>query len=166
MAGANLYQAFEPGFAAGASAVAFEAVDGTPLLTFAALSTAVARFANALEALGVTPGDRVTMQIDKSLGAIVLYLAVLKTGAVLNPLNSAYTAAEVEYFIADAAPALVVTSSEKAETMEPIARRHGSAHVTLDGLSAGSLARKAAGRQPDHETCARRPDDLAGLLYT
>jgi malonyl-CoA/methylmalonyl-CoA synthetase len=166
MAGANLYEAFEPGFAAGASAVAFEAVDGTPLLTFAALGTAVARFASALETLGVTPGDRVSTQIDKSLGAIVLYLAVLKTGAVLNPLNTAYTAAEVEYFIADAAPALVVTSSEKAETMEPIARRHGSAHVTLDGLSAGSLARKAAGCPPDHETCARRPDDLAGLLYT
>jgi malonyl-CoA/methylmalonyl-CoA synthetase len=164
--GGNLFHAFEAGFAASASAVAFEAVDATPLLTFAALSTAVARFANALEALGVRPGDRVSVQIDKSLGAVALYLAVLKTGAVLNPLNTAYTPAEVEYFIADAAPALVVTSSEKAASVEPIASRHGSAHATLDGLSAGSLAAEAARHPPDHETCARRPHDLAGLLYT
>lgn len=164
--GGNLFHAFEAGFAASASAVAFEAVDGTPLLTFAALSTAVARFANALEALGVRPGDRVSVQIDKSLGAIALYLAVLKTGAVLNPLNTAYTPTEVEFFIADAAPALVVTSSEKAASVEPIASRHGSAHATLDGLSAGSLAAEAARHPLDHETCARRPHDLAGLLYT
>jgi malonyl-CoA/methylmalonyl-CoA synthetase len=162
----NLFHAFEAGFAAGASAVAFEAVDGTPLLSFAALGAAVASFANALEALGVRPGDRVSVQVDKSLGAVALYLAVLKTGAVLNPLNTAYTPAEVEYFIADAVPALVVTSSEKTASLEPIARRHGSAHATLDGLSAGSLAGEAARRPPHHATCARRPDDLAGLLYT
>ena len=165
-AGGNLFHAFDAGFTAGASAVAFEAVDGTPLLTFAALSAAVARFANALEALGVRPGDRVSVQIDKSLGAVALYLAVLKTGAVLNPLNTAYTPVEVEYFIADAAPALVVTSSPKTASVEPIARRHGSAHATLDGLSAGSLAGEAARNHPHHGTCARRPADLAGLLYT
>jgi malonyl-CoA/methylmalonyl-CoA synthetase len=166
MAGGNLYQAFKPSFAARSAAIAFEAVDGTPLLTFGALSTAVARFANALRALGVKPGDRVTAQVDKSLGAVALYLAALKSGAVLNPLNTAYTSAEVEYFIADAAPALVVTSSAKAETIEPIARRHGAGHATLDGLSAGSLAEEAARGAPSHDTCARRPGDLAGLLYT
>ena len=165
-AAGNLFHAFEAGFTASATAVAFEAVDGTPLLTFAALSAAVARFANALEALGVRPGDRVSVQVDKSLGAVALYLAVLKTGAVLNPLNTAYTPVEVEYFIADAAPALVVTSSEKVASLEPIARRHGSAHAKLDGLSAGSLAGEAARHHPHHETCARKPDDLAGLLYT
>ncbi|MGH6874528.1 MAG: AMP-binding protein, partial [Aestuariivirgaceae bacterium] len=166
MAGGNLYQAFAPGFAAGSSAIAFEAIDGTSLLTFAALTTAVGRFANALEALGLKPGERITVQVEKSLGAVVLYLAVLKTGAVLTPLNTAYTAAEVEYFITDAAPVLVVTSSEKTETIGPIARRHGAKHVTLDGLSAGTLAGEAACRPQAHATCVCRPEDLAGLLYT
>jgi malonyl-CoA/methylmalonyl-CoA synthetase len=166
MARANLYDAFEQSFAGQGSRPAFIGRDGTVLLTFEELRSHVAACANALAALGVKPNDRVTAQLDKSLGAVVLYLALLKAGAVLQPLNPAYTASEVEYFIADAAPVLVVTSSEKAEAAAPLARRYGACHASLDGLEGGSFSRLAAKAQRYHVTCPRSPDDLAGLVYT
>ena len=40
-------------------------------------------------------------------------------GAVFLPLNTAYTPAEVEYFLTDAEPALFVCAPEKAEALRP-----------------------------------------------
>jgi len=166
MARSNLYDAFEQSFAGQGNRPAFIGRDGAALLTFEELRSLVAAFANALAALGVKPNDRVTAQLDKSLGAVVLYLAALKAGAVLQPLNPAYTPSEVEYFIADTAPALVVTSSDKAEAALLLARRYRAGLASLDGLEQGSLGRLAATAQRHHVTCPRAPDDLAGLLYT
>jgi malonyl-CoA/methylmalonyl-CoA synthetase len=166
MARANLYDAFEQSFAGQGNVPAFIGSDGTVLLTFEKLRSHVAAFANALAAFGVKPGDRVTAQLDKSLGAVVLYLASLKSGAVLQPLNPAYTASEVEYFIADAAPVLVVTSTEKTEATAPLVQHYGANHANLDGLEAGSFGHMAAKAQCHHVTCPRAPDDLAGLVYT
>src|SRR5690349_378303 len=73
-----------------------------------------ARMANTLVALGVAPGDRVAVQVEKSPEAILLYLACVRAGAVYLPLNTAYTLAELEYFISDAEPTLFVTAPEKA----------------------------------------------------
>ena len=66
------------------------------------------RFANALRARGVAPGDRVAVQVEKSVEAVFLYLACLRAGAVYLPLNTAYTLAELDYFFADAEPRLIV----------------------------------------------------------
>jgi malonyl-CoA/methylmalonyl-CoA synthetase len=85
---------------------------------------------------------------------------------VFQPLNPAYTAAEVEYFIADASPSLVVTASAVAAVVAPIAERHRAAHATLDGLRSGALAALAAEASAQHRTCSRRAGDLAGLIYT
>src|SRR5690606_3028730 len=80
------------------------------------------RMANALVARGVEPGDRVAVQVEKSTEAIMLYLACVRTGAVYLPLNTAYTLAELDYFVSDAEPRVVVVSPQAAEAVAPMAK--------------------------------------------
>ena len=63
------------------------------------LIDASGRLANALIGLGVQPDDRVAVQVPKSIEAIALYLACLRVGAIFLPLNTAYLADELSYFI-------------------------------------------------------------------
>ena len=164
MVNANLYSLLEKRFLAASEAVAFRPVPGEPL-SYAGLMSEVARYANALVAEGVGPGDRITVQIEKSLDNVFLYLATLKAGAVYQPLNTAYTAAEVDYFISDAKPSLVVCDPGRAESLTPIAAQHGVASVhTMAPTGEGTLKELAAKQSDDHETAMRAGDDLAGLL--
>lgn len=163
----NLYARFEGVFEANAQRVAIRSADGAASLTFADLAHGAARYANALNALGVEPGDRVTVQVEKSIANVLLYLAVLKVGAVYQPLNTAYTAAEVSYFVEDAQPKLIVCDPARQAEMRALADRLGVfAVVNLDAEGKGSLATMAATMDDRHDTVAREADDLAGLLYT
>mgnify|MGYP003386638670 CR=1 FL=1 len=165
-ANANLYALLETRFAARPTATAFEFADASTR-SYGALGLEVARMANALVARGVAPGDRVMVQVEKSFTNVLLYLACLKAGAVYNPLNTAYTAAELEYFIGDAKPKLLVIDPSRATALQPIARTAGVAHIdTMDPAGAGSLAAFAADQKSSHKTAARTLEDLAALLYT
>jgi malonyl-CoA/methylmalonyl-CoA synthetase len=136
-------------------------------ISFGELASQVARYANALAALGVEPGDRVTVQVEKSIANVLLYLAVLKAGAIYQPLNTAYTEAEVDYFVGDAQPKLIVCDPARQAAMRTLADRHKIfAVVNLDAHGKGSLATMAATMDDRHETAPRKADDLAGLLYT
>ena len=117
----NLYASFETVFAANAGRVALRSADGVAALSFGELANGAARYANALNALGVEPGDRVTVQVEKSIASVLLYLAVLKAGAVYQPLNTAYTAAEVDYFVRDAQPKLIVCDPARQAEMRALA---------------------------------------------
>ena len=162
----NLYARFEPVFAANATRAAIRMVDGTTL-TFGELAREASRYANALSALGVEAGDRVTVQVEKSIANVLLYLAVMKVGAVYQPLNTAYTAAEVSYFVEDAQPKLIVCDPSRQAEMRALGDRLGVfAVVNLDAHGHGTLAAMAASMDDRHDTVARNPDDLAGLLYT
>jgi malonyl-CoA/methylmalonyl-CoA synthetase len=164
---ANLYSLFEARFAEAGDAPALVPQDGTAPLTYSDLADAVGRYANAFEALGVGPGDRITVQVEKSLANVFAYLAALKTGAVYQPLNTGYTAAEVDYFVEDAKPSLIVGTPAREGDLRAIATRHGSARVvTLDENGAGSLADEAAGCSAEHVTVSRAREDLACLVYT
>ena len=163
----NLYSAFDRAFARAGERTAFRSAGGAALLTYAELRRAASRHANALLALGVEPGDRVTVQIEKSVANVLLYLAVMKVGAVHQPLNPAYTASEVEYFVGDAEPKLIVCDPSRQGSMRELGDRHRVlACVNLDASGEGSLAALAARMDERHETVARECDDLAGLLYT
>ena len=163
----NLYQRFERVFEANASRTAIRSADDAVSLTFGDLARGAARYANALAALGVEPGDRVTVQVEKSIANVLLYLAVMKAGAVYQPLNTAYTAAEVAYFVEDAEPKLIVCDPSRQAEMRALADRcKVFAVVNLDAQGEGSLAAMAAGMDERHDTVAREADDLAGLLYT
>ncbi|MCZ7658835.1 MAG: AMP-binding protein, partial [Xanthobacteraceae bacterium] len=125
------------------------------------------RIANALVLRGVEPGDRVAVQVEKSPENLLLYLATLRAGAVYLPLNTAYTLAELDYFIGDARPALVVGDPGKRDGLAEIAARHGVGAVdTLDSQGQGSLTDAAAGAPADFADVPRADDDLAAILYT
>jgi len=163
----NLYLRFEEVFRAHGERIAIRSADGATELTFGDLARGAARYANALAALGVEPGDRVTVQVEKSIANVLLYLAVMKAGAVYQPLNTAYTAAEVSYFVEDAQPKLIVCDPARQSEMRALGDRCGVfAVVNLDARGEGSLATLAATMDERHETAERAGDDLAGLLYT
>ncbi|QFI69231.1 malonate--CoA ligase [Sinorhizobium alkalisoli] len=124
------------------------------------------RIASALDALGVRPGDRVAVQVEKSPAALMLYLACLRIGAVYLPLNTAYTLAELDYFIGDAEPRLVVCAPSAEEGVTRLAATHGAHIESLDEKGGGSLTELARGESPDFPDAHRGPDDLAAILYT
>ncbi|MGJ4855191.1 malonyl-CoA synthase [Labrys sp. La1] len=124
------------------------------------------RYANALRGYGVETGDRVVVQVEKSPQAVFLYLACLRAGAVFVPLNTAYTKAELDYFVGDAEPRLLVCAPEKADELGEIGTRLGAAVATLGGRDDGSLAEAARSAPEAFDDVARGEDDLAALLYT
>jgi len=125
------------------------------------------RLANLLVALGVKPGDRVAVQVEKSWTALTLYLATVRAGGVFLPLNTAYTLNEVEYFLSDAEPVLFVCRPQVAAEARALAERLGVARVeTLGADGTGSLTEAATGQPEDFDDVARGPSDLAAILYT
>jgi len=134
--------------------------------THGAFLDEAARYANALTALGVTPGDRVAVHIQKSPQALALYAGCVQAGAVFLPLNTAYTPAELEYFVGDSGAALFVCDPAEAEDLTPIAEANGCTLRTLAGDGSGTLSDLVVGQKSDFNTVARDADDLAALLYT
>jgi malonyl-CoA/methylmalonyl-CoA synthetase len=141
--------------------------DGTHL-SYAGLRTETARYAAALISLGVRRGDRVAVQVEKSAEAVLLYLACLRMGAVFVPINVVNSLPEVEYFLRDSQPHLVVVRPEAHEDLAPLARRAGVAEVaTLGRHGDGTLAERA--RQADPAAAGaltQPPASLAALVYT
>ena len=136
----NLYDLLASRFPADRSKPAFLLADGTAI-SYGQLEDDVARTASLLIEYEVEPGDRVALQSEKSVAAVAVYLATLKVGAVFLPLNTAYTEAEVEYFIDDAEPVLFVEDAE-------------------------ALVADARTRPPLADTMVMDDDDLASIIYT
>jgi malonyl-CoA/methylmalonyl-CoA synthetase len=136
------------------------------VVAYGGLVAASGRIANALVSLGVKTGDRVAVQVEKSPEMILLYLACLRAGAVFLPLNTAYTLAELDYFIGDAEPALFVATPAAAEGMRGIAGPKGARVETLGTAGDGSLMAIAATMPDGFATVACGDDDLAAILYT
>lgn len=166
----NLYAALRAAFPADLDTVAIETADGpgAPLhYSWRDLERGSAMIANLLASLELPPASRVAVQVDKSVEALMLYLAVLRAGHVYLPLNNAYQAAEIEYFVGNAEPAVVVCTPANFGWVSRIAFRAGSTHVyTLGDDRRGSLLERAL-LQPDvHEPLALRGDALAAIVYT
>ncbi|HRK24336.1 MAG TPA: malonyl-CoA synthase [Beijerinckiaceae bacterium] len=125
-----------------------------------------ARYANVLAGLAVKPGDRVAVQVEKSIEAVMVYLACVRAGAVFLPLNTAYTAAEVEYFLTDAEPAVFVSDPGKTAALAPVAAKAGARLETLGVANDGTLAEAARAAAPSFANVVRGPDDLGAILYT
>ncbi len=131
------------------------------------LDQASAMMANLLVSLKLPAGARVAVQVEKSVEAVALYLATLRAGLVFLPLNTAYQKAEVQYFVADAEPAVVVCTSAHFGWVSKIAFCQGTAHVfTLNDDRTGSLLDRAAHCSREHTPVCSQADDLAAILYT
>jgi malonyl-CoA/methylmalonyl-CoA synthetase len=124
------------------------------------------QYANALRAKGVAVGDRVAVHIQKSPQALALYAGCVRAGAVFLPLNTAYTPAELDYFVGDSGATLFVCDPGEVEALAPIAKAKGCHLMSLGGDGSGSLADLVATQPSDFETADRGTDDLAALLYT
>src|SRR5712675_172533 len=145
--------------------LAIETSDGRRI-SYGDLISRAGQMANLLVARGVKPGDRVAAQTEKSVPGLVLYLAAVRAGAVYLPLNTAYTLNELDYFIGDAEPSLVVCDPAKAEGIGAIAAKVGAKVETMGADGRGTLTDAAAKTKPDFNTVARADDDLAAILYT
>lgn len=125
-----------------------------------------ARQANALSGLGVQKGDRIAAQIPKTPEALALYAAAVALGAIFLPLNTAYTAAEVNYFLGDATPRVFVCDGARAAELAQVAARHGADLLTLNADGSGTLRDLSEGAAERLRPADCAPDDLAALLYT
>ncbi|WP_298208453.1 malonyl-CoA synthase [Acidovorax sp.] len=166
----NLFSALRAAFPADLASTAVEttASDGVPLFyTWGDLDRASARMANLLASLKLPEGSRVAVQVEKSVEAMVLYLATLRAGYVFLPLNTAYQSAEIEYFIGNAEPAVVVCTPGNFGWVSKIAFTLGTQHVfTLGDDRTGSLLERAAHHSDAHMPAQKSADDLAAILYT
>ena len=165
----NLYTALRAAFPAALDATAIETADtATPLFyTWRDIERGTAMLANLFDQLQLPPQSRVAVQVDKSVEALMLYLAVLRAGHVFLPLNTAYQAAEIEYFIGNAEPALVVCAAKNFGWVSKLAFLAGTKHVfTLNDDRTGTLLARAAFHSDQHTPAVVKADDLAAILYT
>jgi len=164
----NLFVALRGAFPADLDTTAIETADGERLFyTWADIDRATARIANLLQWLDLPEGARVAVQTEKSVEALLLYLAVLRAGYVYLPLNTAYQSSEIEYFIGNAEPSVVVCSGKNFGWVSKIAFKAGCTHVfTLNEDRSGSLLERAAHHADAHEPAVRAAGDLAAILYT
>ncbi|MBC8118813.1 MAG: AMP-binding protein, partial [Burkholderiaceae bacterium] len=162
----NLYAEIERRFPADLDSVCIETHDGLSY-SWRDMHCASARIAHWMASLGLTPGDRVAVQVEKSPECLMLYLATLRAGMVYVPLNTAYQRSELEHFLRDAEPAVVVCMPARLTEIEPIARAAGCRHVeTLGEQRDGTLLTAAAPFSDECATVPRTDDDLAAILYT
>jgi malonyl-CoA/methylmalonyl-CoA synthetase len=166
MSSHNLFSALRAAFPADLMATAVETDEGLRY-SWSDLERATAMMANLLQSLDLPQGSRVAVQVEKSVEAMMLYLATLRAGYVFLPLNTAYQSAEIEYFIGNAEPAVVVCSGANFGWVSKIAFKAGTQHVfTLNDDRTGSLLERAAHHSDQHQVVPRQSDDLAAILYT
>jgi len=125
------------------------------------------RLAKVLVAIGVAPGDRVAVQAPKTMAMLELYVATVLAGGVFLPLNTAYTASEITYFLTDAEPRVFVCDPAREDALSLVAKEAGVAKVlTIDADESGSLVDLRDVAAPGFKAVARGPNDLAAILYT
>jgi malonyl-CoA/methylmalonyl-CoA synthetase len=162
----NLYAALRAAFPDDLDSTAVETDHGLHY-SWRDLDRASAMLANLLMSLQLPEGARVAVQVEKSVEAMLLYLATLRAGLVFLPLNTAYQTAEIQYFIDNAEPAVVVCTGKNFGWISKIAFQAGTRHVfTLNDDRTGSLLARAAHCADHQAVVPRGPDDLAAILYT
>ena len=149
----------------GSDALLMVLEDGSRL-SYRAFLDMASRFANALVETGVQPGDRVVLQVPKSAEALAIYAACVQSGSVMVPLNTGYTPAEVDYFVGDAQPKLVICDPKSQEGLQSICENHDAQLETLDAFGGGSFAERSVKLPETFPTVERSIDDLAAFLYT
>ena len=138
----------------------------TQTLSYATFHELVNKLARALIASGLKTGDRVAVQAAKSNTQLALYVATIKAGGVYLPLNTSYTAHELDYFISNAQARLVVVDEKAKQAVIPIAEAQGANLLTLNADESGTLPALAEQQAAQFEAVARGSEDLAAILYT
>jgi malonyl-CoA/methylmalonyl-CoA synthetase len=162
----NFFAALRAAFPRDLDAAAVETDNGL-VYSWRDLDRATAMIANLLQSLRLPPASRIAVQVEKSVEGMMLYLATLRAGHIFLPLNTAYQSAEIEYFIGNAEPAVVVCSSKNFGWVSKLAFKAGTRHVfTLDEDRTGSLLERAAHCSDRHEIAPIASGDVACIVYT
>jgi malonyl-CoA/methylmalonyl-CoA synthetase len=165
-ASANLFHHLRQAFPADLEATAIETDTGL-FYTWRDLDRGTAMLANFLQSLDLPEGARIAVQVDKSVEALMLYLATLRAGYVFVPLNTAYQSAEISYFIGDAEPTVVVCTTANFAWVSTLAFKAGTRWVfTLNDDRSGSLLERAAHASDTHAVVGKHSDDVAVIIYT
>lgn len=135
-------------------------------ISFTEFTSLTNQLANSLLQSGLKPDDRVAVQAEKSVMQLALYAATIKAGGVYLPLNTGYTPHEIDYFINDAKPRIVVVDAADEAAIKPSADMIGAALLTLNADQSGSLVALAHNASPNFTACPRDSEDLAAILYT
>lgn len=135
--------------------------------TYADADEASAKLASFMTRLGLQPGDRVSVQVEKSPQVVFLYLACLRAGFVFHPLNTGYKTNELRFFLDNAAPAMVVCSSDSEPQISALSNALNIKHVfTLNANNTGTLLKESANEISQFKVVSRQADDMAVLLYS
>jgi malonyl-CoA/methylmalonyl-CoA synthetase len=161
----NLFARFSRHFPEDLSKVLLTTPDGTTY-TYADALDQSARLALCLSDLGLKPGDRVTVQVEKSPMAVWLYLACLRAGFVFHPLNTGYQFDELVYFVDNADPSIIVCDPTQEQLFRELVKTRNCEVLTLDANGGGQLSEAAQEAPPKFLICPREPSDLAVLLYS
>ena len=106
------------------------------------------------------------VQIEKSPQSLAIYAACVQAGLIFLPLNTAYTASELSYFVEDSGARVLICDPKSQESLTPLAQSTGAQLETMDALGSGSFAQKAAPQPTEFSTVPRKAEDLAAFLYT
>jgi len=161
----NLFAILARNFPKDPAAPLLETADGT-VHSYGEVLERSARIGRALIAAGSKPGERVMVQVEKTPEAVALYLAALRIGAIYLPLNTGYRRDEVEYFLADAAPKVVVVTPGSPLADESLVKDYGARMLTLDAEGRGSLIEAAARQPAELDSLACGDNTIAAILYT
>jgi malonyl-CoA/methylmalonyl-CoA synthetase len=166
MTNSNMYLEIARAVESDPDGVAIETEDGVSS-TYGELDREVARTANALLEAGLQPGDRVAVQVQKSVASLFVYLACLRAGLVYLPLNTAYKSSELDYFVRDAEPGLILVEPGNAAAITALSNASvGAPVMTLDENNDAGLAKRVAKASPQFDTRVCGASDLAVIIYT
>jgi malonyl-CoA/methylmalonyl-CoA synthetase len=163
---ANMFAALRSSFPSDLNGTAVETDSGL-FYSWRDLERGTAMLANFLRSLDLPAGARIAVQVEKSVEALMLYLATLRAGFVFLPLNTAYQSAEVAYFLDNAEPAVVVCTGSNFGWVSKLAFKANTSYVfTLNDDRTGSLLERAAHQSDQHRVALSQPDDVAVIIYT
>ncbi|RLA22335.1 MAG: malonyl-CoA synthase, partial [Gammaproteobacteria bacterium] len=162
----NLFTHFEKQFAAHANDELLR-TEQDRSYDYMAIDRRAAQIACCLTDLELSPGDRVSVQVAKSAESLCLYLACLRGGFVYHPMNMGYKSRELEYFLADAEPSIVICDSRNEAAIRTIVDGAGIKHLfTLNKDGKGTLWKQSNSYPETFDTVRCAPTDLAALLYS
>ena len=138
------------------AAIEFDTSDGVMTLTFGDLDARSNRLARVLAGYGLVEGDRLAVFLPNSVAFIDVFLACVKLGAILVPINVLYRQREVAHIVGDAGPRFVVTTADAADVFPagtPI-------------LDVNALSHAAEQQSAESVRIALDGGDPAALVYT
>ena len=160
----NLYLRYREGFPKDLSTPCIELKDGS-IISYKDLEDQSSQYANGFSNLGLKPGDRISVQVNKSPEVLYIYLACLRSNLIFHPLNTAYKDHELSFLLEDADPALFICEKEVYEKIDSLNLKHPPSHIFTiqiqdkDSIQAIKLA-------DIHEVVDCSQEDTAALLYS